>query len=212
MVVLTISRGSSSGNFVSALNDLRRSIGEIARQTPTPHDEPEEPEEDEGRENIEDKPSRALEFFDLAEQVISGIRAIVQEWFHVVGFFAEADRSFVVVSVDGRLWRYFYTVDSEKDEVVIGDGSRVKYSFQDVADEDGTRMEKKEEERMGDMEDDEADEARATTDDETVDAELEDQTNPVDEDMDEDGKSRSQLPDGFLAEIFAKTELLVNRI
>lgn len=123
--------GDGDDKLSHAFQSLRDKVSELMVEL-SADTRDETPEEDSPEPDpVPEVPAngRSLEFWDMADQVFDAIRAVVQSWFSVVGLFFENGRKFAVISLDGKLWRYDFTIDEATDEIVLGDGMRVKQQF-----------------------------------------------------------------------------------
>jgi 2'-5' RNA ligase len=144
-------------------------------------------------------PKRAIQGWDVMDQIYPIIQERVNCWFQLMGPFFEGDSRFVVAVVDGRYWRYNFTID-EKDMVVVEDGFRVKMEFNPVSDDTETSR--------GMDEDEDEDEMRVEAEEER--AEAEDGTVTEEEKPDvADGGERtsSDMLNNQLAAIFANVDV-----
>lgn len=197
--------GEKPEKITEAIEALRAKVGEVMASLSEETDsrekeieeEPEEVEETAVAEKEEDGGmERAVEFYDLTDQVCLALRSIIQEWFWIQGFYFEEGRHFVVLSIEGRLWSYEYSIND--DEVTVGEGIRVKHQFTPVNDENDERA-------VHEDDEDDEEETRAEIEDEAV---TEEEDSEV---VDEDDKDMrvNEPDDEILAQleaIFAKAD------
>lgn len=154
--------GKRPADLTKAIDALREKVHEVMENF-ADEAETREADPEEGGEEVVQEAKRALDSWDVLDQIYPIIRERVADWFHLMGPFFEGDVRFVVAVVDGRYWRYDFSMN-DADEIEVAEGYRVRMEFNPIAETERGMSTDDEEDRM-DMEDEEE---RADTEDNTV--------------------------------------------